>query len=48
MIEIIALISWFIVLLVVIKFTYTLHHKMKKAKVDEDDTANLKLPDNKI
>ena len=43
MIGIIALISWFIILLVVSKYTYTLYHKMKKAKDDDDETTIQKI-----
>ncbi len=39
MIGIIALICWLIVLLAVSKYTYTLHHRMKKVKTNEDESA---------
>ena len=43
MIGIIALVCWFIVLLGVSKFTYTLHHRVKKAKSDENESAIQKI-----
>jgi len=43
MIGIFTLIIWFVVLLFVSKLTYTLHHKIKKAKADEDDQLIKKI-----
>jgi uncharacterized membrane protein len=43
MIGIITLIIWFVVLLVISKLTYTLHHKINKAKADEDDLLIQKI-----
>ncbi len=39
----IILIIWFIILIVVGKITYTLHHKMNNAKADEEDALVLKI-----
>jgi len=43
MIEILALISWFVVLIFTVKTTYSLHHQMKKAKSSDDEQAIQKI-----
>lgn len=43
MIGIIAIIGWFITLLVVSKYTYTLYHNMKKAKKTDNEILILKI-----